>query len=184
VPWLYRLRVEEFALQRLQRIQNSERLFVVSGRAKKASPRLRVLREVLGSYKTVRDQLDYVPALYAHTLVRMSDVLDADEAIERHRAGLIALRDALREQLQPTDMDTKELRRISRLPSISSQIEAYRSADTDRAFEVRKQRGQEKALRVDGALSELITGTMTETTTSLLSILATQLKPPTSGPQR
>jgi hypothetical protein len=180
VPWLYRLQVEEFALQRLQRIRNNERLFVVSGRAKKAPRQGRVLQDVLAGYKNVRDQLDYMPPVYANALERMSDVLDAGQAIEREKAELIVLRDALRARLQERPTNTDALKLISRLPSVSAQIEAYRAMDADRAFDIMKQQAAGDALRVNAALGELARDTPATTAASLLSTLATQLKPPSS----
>jgi hypothetical protein len=181
VPWIYRVCVEKFACDRLQRIKNNERLFVVSGRAKKASRQLRVLQELLASYKSARDKLDYMPTLYAHALERMSDVLDADDAIERRRAGLIAQRDALRERLQMSDVKAEVLKRVSRLPSVSAQVEAYQAVDADRAVDILRQRGEGDARRIDAALGELAVGTLSATGASLLSTLAGQLKPPAGG---
>lgn len=153
VPWLYAQRTEEFMAQRLQRLRNSERLSDLSGRSKKVSLRaFRVLQSVMGSYKSRRDQWEESPELYAHTLTRIGETLEAEQVVTREKDGLLREREAMKERVVSLPADGEVLRRVSRLPSVRAQIAAYQALLNDEKHHRHQKQATEILSQVDTAL--------------------------------
>lgn len=153
VPWLYARRTEEFVLERVQRLRNSERLFELSGQSKKASLRAsRILQSLMGGYKSRRDQWEDTPILYAHALERIGVILDAEQVIARHKDSLLRERETMKERVVSLAVDGDALRRIARLASVRAQITAYQALLDDEKQRSHQGQAAEVLMREDAEL--------------------------------